>query len=60
MQAVTILSCAVIGAIVGRIAVADRIPGTIMGSFIGLVVGFLGSGIHLMVLQKLRKRRPKT
>jgi hypothetical protein len=58
MQGVTILSCVAIGAIVGPFAVEDRVPGIIMGGFIGLVLGFLGSGVHLMVLRHLRKRRP--
>lgn len=65
IQFVVIAACvflgAAIGAAVGALAVQERIEGALIGvlagGFIGLLVGFFGSGIFLMVYRFIRHVR---
>lgn len=49
VQAISIFVCLVLGAIIGAFVVEEWIPGALVGAFIGLVAGLLGSGIVLMI-----------
>jgi hypothetical protein len=53
---IIIAVCLALGAIVGAFVVEERLPGVLMGGFIGMVVGFLGGGTLLMVLRAVKSR----
>jgi hypothetical protein len=57
IQFAVIVACVPIGALVGAFAVQDWRPGVIIGGFVGLLVGFFGSGIFLMVYRFVRHMR---
>jgi hypothetical protein len=57
LQAKIIAGSAVLGALVGPVAAPEPLPGLLMGGFIGLTVGFLGSGVVLLVMNARRRRR---
>lgn len=62
LQAKIIAGSVSLGALVGAIAVPERLPGApfwagvFMGGVIGLIVGFLGSGVLLMVMDAKRRQ----
>jgi hypothetical protein len=43
-----------LGIIIGALAVQDRIPGAVVGGFIGVLAGLFGSGIFLMIYRFIR------
>lgn len=49
LQAIMIGVCLLLGMVVGPLLIEARLPGIVMGGFIGMIVGFLGSGAFLMV-----------
>lgn len=51
IQAVVIFVCLVLGATIGAVVVEERLPGALVGGFIGLVFGLFGSGFFLMVFR---------
>jgi hypothetical protein len=53
-QAFAVFSCLLLGALIGALVVQERIPGALVGGFVGLVVGLLGSGTFLMVYRAVR------
>ncbi len=59
-QAISILVCAVLGAMIGAVVVTEpRIAGALVGGFLGLVAGLFLSGVFLMVyrfIQHIRGR----
>lgn len=57
VQAVAIFACLVLGAIIGAVVVQERLPGALVGGFIGLVLGLLGSGFFLMVYRAVMHLR---
>ena len=58
-QALVIAVSLVIGGVIGAIAIADRAAGAIVGGFFGLLAGFFGSGIYLMVYRGIQHLRGK-
>lgn len=58
-QGLAILVCLVLGAGIGFLAVADRLPGALLGGFLGLLIGLFGSGIFLMIYRAVRHARGK-
>ena len=62
LQAKIVTGSVAVGALVGAIAVPERLPGVpfwagvLLTGAIGLIVGFLGSGILLMVMDAKRRR----
>jgi hypothetical protein len=56
-QGLAILVCLILGCVIGAVAVRERVPGALVGGFIGLVVGLFGSGIFLMVYRFVRHVR---
>jgi uncharacterized membrane protein YedE/YeeE len=56
-QGLAILICVIAGALVGAIAVRERLAGVIVGGLIGMVAGLFGSGIFLMIYRSLRHAR---
>jgi hypothetical protein len=59
LQGLSILVCLVLGAVIGAMVVADRVPGALAGGFIGVLVGLFGSGIFLMIFRAARHARGK-
>ena len=57
IQGVVIVACVLLGAEIGALVVEDWRPGVLVGAFIGLVVGTLGSGMFLMVYRAVRHIR---
>ena len=57
IQGIVILVCLVLGAAIGAIVVSERIPGALVGGFIGLLVGLFGSGLFLMVFRAIMHMR---
>ena len=53
IQGLAILVCLVLGMVIGAIAVTERVPGAVVGGFIGLLVGLFGSGIFLMIYRAI-------
>ena len=47
----------VLGALIGAIAAPERLPGFLTGGIIGLIAGFLSSGILLMAIRAKRRYR---
>jgi hypothetical protein len=58
-QALVILACLLIGALVGPLFVDYWLPGVIVGGLIGMVVGLFGSGIFLMIYRAIQHARGK-
>lgn len=54
VQAGVIFVCCLLGAGFGALSVNDRMPGLLMGGFAGMVVGFFGSGLFLMIYRAAR------
>jgi hypothetical protein len=57
IQFAVIVACVPIGALIGALAMEDWRPGAIIGGFGGLLVGFFGSGIFLMIYRFIRHVR---
>lgn len=57
LQAAAIAVCLVLGVIVGALVVEERVPGALVGGFIGLLVGLFGSGVFLMIYRALSHLR---
>jgi hypothetical protein len=53
-QAIAIMVCLALGALIGFLVTADRGLGAVAGGFAGLLVGLFGSGIFLMVFRGIR------
>jgi hypothetical protein len=53
-QGLAILVCLLLGAGVGSLAMAARLMGALLGGFIGLLAGLLGSGIFLMIYRAVK------
>lgn len=53
-QAVAILACLIVGGCIGLLVMSEKAAGLVIGSFIGLVVGLLGSGMFLMVYRMIK------
>jgi len=58
-QGLAILACLLLGAGIGVVAATDRLTGALLGGFIGLVVGLLGSGLFLMSYRAVKHARGK-
>ena len=56
-QAIIIAVSTALGVLVGALVVAERMPGMLMGGFLGLVAGFFVSGMLLMIMRALRRSR---
>lgn len=56
LQVKVVVTSLVLGAVVGGLLAPVRLPGILTGGVIGLIAGFLGSGILLMVLDAMRRR----
>jgi hypothetical protein len=56
-QAVAIAACMAVGAAIGAAVVRERLLGALVGGFAGLIVGFFGSGIFLMIFRAVRHLR---
>ena len=56
-QGIAILVCLLLGGVIGALVVEEWIPGALVGAFIGLVVGLLGSGFFLAVYRALAHLR---
>jgi hypothetical protein len=54
IQAVLILASVLIGGGVGAMVIDDRLTGLLVGGFIGLVAGFLVSGMGLMIYRAVK------
>ena len=57
LQAIAIAACMALGTAIGASVVSERLPGALVGGFAGLIVGFFGSGIFLMIFRALRHIR---
>jgi hypothetical protein len=57
IQAAIIALFVVLGATIGALAVEQRVPGALVGGFIGLVAGLLLSGIFLMIYRAVMHMR---
>jgi hypothetical protein len=58
-QGLAILICLLLGAGIGLLAMADRLMGSLLGGFIGLLVGLFGSGIFLMIYRAIKHAQNK-
>jgi len=56
-QAIAIAVCIAIGVVIGASVLHERLPGALVGGFAGLIVGFFGSGIFLMIFRAVRHIR---
>ena len=56
-QGLAIVACLLLGGLIGCFAVEDRIPGALVGAFIGTVVGLFGSGLFLMIFRAVKHVR---
>ena len=54
IQFAVIAACVPIGALIGALAMEDWRPGVLIGGFVGLLVGFFGSGTFLMIYRFIR------
>jgi len=57
IQAAVIFGCLVLGATIGALVVEERLPGALVGGFIGLILGLVGSGFFLMVYRAVMHLR---
>ena len=57
MQAIIIAVSIGLGVAIGGLLAPERLPGLLMGGFLGLVAGFFVSGILLMLMRAVRRRR---
>ena len=53
----TLFHYGVVGVVSYRRLAPERLPGLLMGGFLGLVAGFFVSGILLMLMGVVRRRR---
>ena len=51
IQGLAIFVCLALGATIGALVVEERLPGALVGGFIGLLLGLVGSGFFLMVFR---------
>ncbi len=58
-QGLAILVCLLLGAGIGSLAMAERLTGALLGGFIGLLAGLLGSGIFLMIYRAVKHAQGK-
>jgi len=56
-QGLAILVCLVVGGLIGYLAVTEQPMGALIGGFVGLLAGLLGSGIFLMVYRAVKHAR---
>ncbi|NLS90810.1 MAG: hypothetical protein GXX96_01315 [Planctomycetaceae bacterium] len=56
-QAIAIAVCLLLGAIIGALVTEEHLPGALVGGFLGLLVGLLGSGFVLMVFRAVMHLR---
>jgi hypothetical protein len=49
IQALAIVACLVLGSLIGAVVSDVRVAGAVVGGFLGLLVGWIGSGVVLMV-----------
>ena len=54
IQLAAILVVTAVGVVVGMLVVDERAAGAVVGGFIGLLVGLLGSGVFLMIYRLIR------
>ena len=57
LQGIAIFVCTALGAAIGAFVVEERLPGALVGGFAGLIIGFFGSGLFLMVFRAIRHIR---
>src|SRR5438874_2540386 len=53
-QGLAIFVSLVLGTLIGFLVAAERITGMVLGAFIGLVAGALGSGLFLMIYRLIK------
>jgi hypothetical protein len=58
-QGLAILVCLLLGAGIGFLVMTDGLMGTLLGGFIGLLVGLFGSGTFLMIYRAIQHARNK-
>jgi hypothetical protein len=58
-QGLAILICLGLGALIGYLTVTGQPTGALVGGFLGLLVGLLGSGFFLMVYRAVQHARGK-
>ena len=56
-QGLAIVVCLILGVLIGLVAAEDRVFGTSVGGFAGLLAGLFGSGIFLMVFRAIRHKQ---
>lgn len=56
-QGVATLLCLVVGLVLGLLIADEKPAGLIIGGFLGLLVGILGSGIFLMIYRLIMHAR---
>jgi hypothetical protein len=49
VQGIAILVCLLLGTGIGAAVVEERVPGALVGGFLGLLAGLFGSGLFLMI-----------
>ncbi len=54
IQGISIFASLLLGAGIGALVIHDRLAGALVGGFVGLVLGLLGSGIVLMIYRIIR------
>jgi hypothetical protein len=59
LQGLAIVVCLLVGAGIGALVASDLLPGALIGGFVGLLAGLLGSGLFLMVYRGVRHARGK-
>ncbi len=59
VQAAVIVVCTLLGTGIGALLIEDRIAGCLVGGFVGLLAGLLGSGLFLMIYRMVRHARGK-
>lgn len=58
-QGVSILVCLLLGVGIGFLVLTDRLMGSLLGGFLGLLVGLFGSGIFLMIYRAIKHAQNK-
>jgi hypothetical protein len=59
IQAAAVVIALILGAGIGALIIEDRLAGSLVGGFFGLLTGLLISGIYLMVYRLIRHARGK-
>lgn len=54
IQGIAIFTCLILGAGIGALVIHDRLAGALVGAFLGIVLGVLGSGVVLMFYRIVR------